>query len=129
MTRVNSEFEKFDAAIGTILKADPAKVKAEMGAAIEASKAERKARGERKRGRKPGTEISIPASSAALLESLQLLACRSELSRFRQSYVIDRILGRSREQALSKLPPEHFRSRLTDLADLVETELVQLGVL
>lgn len=37
----------------TILKADPAKVKAEMDAEIQASKAEREARGERKRGRKP----------------------------------------------------------------------------
>jgi len=48
-----SEFEQFDKAMGTILRADPNTVKAAMRAEIEASKREREARGERKRGRKP----------------------------------------------------------------------------
>ena len=39
--------------MGTILKADPAKVKAAVDAEIQASKTEREAKGERKRGRKP----------------------------------------------------------------------------
>jgi hypothetical protein len=53
MPRENAEFKKFNAAMDTILKADPVKVKAEMDAEIGASKAEREAKGERKRGRKP----------------------------------------------------------------------------
>jgi hypothetical protein len=39
--------------VSTILKADPAKVKAAVDAEIQASKTEREAKGERKRGRKP----------------------------------------------------------------------------
>jgi len=72
---------------------------------------------------------TVGASSSALLKMLQLLEYRSELSRFRQSYVINRILGRSREQALSGLLPELPQSRRIGLADLVENELAQLGVL
>ena len=53
MPKYSSEMRKFNSAMDTILKADPAKVKAEMDAEIEASKAEREAKGERKRGRKP----------------------------------------------------------------------------
>lgn len=49
----SSEFRIFNAAMGTILKADPAKVKAAVDAEIQASKTEREAKGERKRGRKP----------------------------------------------------------------------------
>ena len=49
----SKEYRAFNRAMDTILKADPAKVKAEVDAEIEASKAEREARGERKRGRKP----------------------------------------------------------------------------
>ncbi|MGA2847706.1 MAG: hypothetical protein ABSE46_01830 [Terracidiphilus sp.] len=54
----NHEFDAFNAAMDTILKADPAKVKAEMDAGIEASKREREARGERKRGRKAKVQPS-----------------------------------------------------------------------
>lgn len=56
--RTSSQFQKFDAAMGTILKADPAKVKTAMDAEIEASKREREARGERKRGRKARVQSS-----------------------------------------------------------------------
>ena len=51
--RTSREYQAFNRAMDTILKADPAKVKAEVDAEIEANKAEREARGERKRGRKP----------------------------------------------------------------------------
>lgn len=50
--KTSREFQEFNAAMDTILKADPAKVKAEVDAEIQASKNEREARGERKRGRK-----------------------------------------------------------------------------
>jgi len=50
--KASTEFDRFNAAMDTILKADPARVKAEVDAEIEASKAEREAKGERKRGRK-----------------------------------------------------------------------------
>ena len=50
-----SEYDTFNTAMATILRADPVKVKAEVDAQIQASKAEREARGERKRGRKPKT--------------------------------------------------------------------------
>ncbi|MGD0158496.1 MAG: hypothetical protein ABSB50_20590 [Terracidiphilus sp.] len=53
MTRTSSEFKEFNAAMDTILKADPARVKTEVDAEIQANKAERDAKGERKRGRKP----------------------------------------------------------------------------
>lgn len=48
----NLEYDTFNSAMDTILRADPAKVKAEAEAEIEASKRERQAKGERKRGRK-----------------------------------------------------------------------------
>jgi hypothetical protein len=51
--KTSQEYQTFNRAMDTILKADPAKVKAEVDAEIEASKAERAAKGERKRGRKP----------------------------------------------------------------------------
>jgi len=44
--------------MGTILKADPVKVKAAVDAKIQGSVAEREARGERKRGRKARKEAS-----------------------------------------------------------------------
>jgi hypothetical protein len=50
--KTSAEYQTFNRAMDTILKADPAKVKAEVDAEIQASKAEREARGERKRGRK-----------------------------------------------------------------------------
>jgi hypothetical protein len=51
--KTSREFQQFNAAMDTILKADPARVKAEVDADIQASKAERDARGEHKRGRRP----------------------------------------------------------------------------
>lgn len=47
-----SEFESFNAAIDTILKADPKAVKVAVDAEIHANTAERAAKGERKRGKK-----------------------------------------------------------------------------
>jgi hypothetical protein len=50
---MNREFHDFDKAMQTILRADPKTVKAAVDAEINAHTAERKANGERKRGRKP----------------------------------------------------------------------------
>ena len=50
--RTSNEYQNFNRAMDTILKADPAKVKAAVDAQVEANTAEREARGERKRGRK-----------------------------------------------------------------------------
>lgn len=47
-----TERDAFNAAMGMILRADPAKVKAAVDAEIQANIAEREAKGERKRGRK-----------------------------------------------------------------------------
>jgi hypothetical protein len=49
------EFAQFNDAIATILRADPKTVKAAVDAEIQEHTAEREARGERKRGRKPKT--------------------------------------------------------------------------
>lgn len=60
----NTEFAKFDKAMSAILRADPKAVKAAVDAEIDAHTAERKAKGERKRGRKPkATSVSVPVSS------------------------------------------------------------------
>jgi hypothetical protein len=62
---MKSEFDNFNTAMDTILRADAAKVKAEVDAEIRANVNERKARGERKRGRKPKTsQVSGRASTA-----------------------------------------------------------------
>jgi hypothetical protein len=60
----NPEFDTFNAAMDTILRADPKAVKAEMDAGIQASRVEREARGERRRGRKAKkvSSSSAPAS-------------------------------------------------------------------
>lgn len=58
--KVNHEYAAFNAAMGTILKADPAKVKAAVEAQVQGSVAEREARGERKRGRKAKTATRAP---------------------------------------------------------------------
>jgi hypothetical protein len=47
--------------MGTILKADPKAVKAAVDAEIQAHTAERKAKGERKRGRKPKAQRTTSA--------------------------------------------------------------------
>jgi hypothetical protein len=58
----SQEFSDFNKAMGAILRADPAKVKAAVDAEIQANTAERQARGEHKRGRKPKTSASRRAS-------------------------------------------------------------------
>lgn len=58
----SEEFTKFDAAMDTLLRADPAAVKAEMDRHQQEHAKEREAKGERKRGRKPK---SISASARA----------------------------------------------------------------
>jgi hypothetical protein len=52
MPSTSREYKTFNQAMNTILRADPVKVKAAVDAEIQASKNEREARGERKRGRK-----------------------------------------------------------------------------
>jgi hypothetical protein len=66
MTKQTGEFAAFNAAMATILKADPVKVKAGVDAQVQANTAEREARGERKRGRKARVQPSASgrASSA-----------------------------------------------------------------
>ena len=61
--KTSREFQEFNSAMDTILKADPAKVKAAVDAEIQTSIAEREARGERKRGRKPRSTSEAPASN------------------------------------------------------------------
>jgi hypothetical protein len=51
-----TEKSSFDAAMDTILRADPARVKAAVDAEIQANTAGRLAKGEHKRGRKPRTK-------------------------------------------------------------------------
>lgn len=60
MAKESSQYKAFNTAMDTILRADLTQVKASVDAEIEASKREREARGERKRGRK--TKISPSAS-------------------------------------------------------------------
>jgi hypothetical protein len=50
--RKSKEFKEFDRAMDAILRADPARVKAEVDAEIQAKTAEREAKGQKKRGRK-----------------------------------------------------------------------------
>lgn len=61
----NNEFDKFNAAMDTVLRADPARVKAEVDAEIREHTAERKAKGERKRGRKTRRSTSSGAAPAS----------------------------------------------------------------
>lgn len=67
MTTANrtEEFENFNDAMNTILRADPAKVKAAVDAQIRAHTAERMAKGERKRGRKPKKSSASARAAAA----------------------------------------------------------------
>lgn len=51
--KTSVEYQTFNRAMDKILRADPVKVKAEVDAEIQANVEERKAKGERKRGRKP----------------------------------------------------------------------------
>jgi hypothetical protein len=61
----STEFNNFNAAMGAILKADPKAVKAAVDAEIQAHTAERKAKGERKRGRKPKAQRTTSALDRA----------------------------------------------------------------
>jgi hypothetical protein len=54
----NLEYDTFNMAMATILRADPVKVKANVNAQVQANTAEREARGERKRGRKAKVQPS-----------------------------------------------------------------------
>jgi hypothetical protein len=56
--KASVEYEAFNQAMSTILKADPVKVKAAVDARVQANTAEREARGERKRGRKAKVQPS-----------------------------------------------------------------------
>jgi hypothetical protein len=51
--KTNSELDRFNTAMDTILRADPKAVKAAVEAEIRANTAQRQATGQRKRGRKP----------------------------------------------------------------------------
>lgn len=62
LIRLSREYEAFDDAMSRILRADPAKVKAQVDAGIREHSAERKAKGEHKRGRKPKASASGRAS-------------------------------------------------------------------
>jgi hypothetical protein len=64
MAPKNPEFSDFTNAMRKILRADPAKVKADVDAEIEAHTVERKARGERKRGRKPDSTSALGRASS-----------------------------------------------------------------
>lgn len=59
----SKEFLEFTKGMKKILQADPAKVKAELERQTRANTAERKARGEHKRGKKPNASGAAPASS------------------------------------------------------------------
>lgn len=61
----SAEFDAFNAAMSTILKADPKAVKAAVDAEIQTHTAERKAKGERKRGRKPKAQRATSALDRA----------------------------------------------------------------
>jgi len=54
----SSEYEQFNRTMGAILRADPKAVKDAVNAEIKASMAEREAKGQRKRGRKPNASAS-----------------------------------------------------------------------
>lgn len=60
--RKSREYQSFNSAMKTILRADPTAVKEAMEREKQANAAEREAKGERKRGRKPK---SISASARA----------------------------------------------------------------
>lgn len=64
--KTSQEFHQFNDAMATILRADPVTVKANVNAQVQATTAEREARGERKRGRKAKVQpsASVHVSSA-----------------------------------------------------------------
>ncbi len=63
--KTSQEFHQFNDAMATILRADPATVKANVDAKVQANTAERAARGERKRGRK----AKVQPSASGLVSS------------------------------------------------------------
>jgi hypothetical protein len=54
---MTSEFDAFNNAMDTILKADPVKVKAAVSAEILENTEDRAVKGQRKRGRKPTSSV------------------------------------------------------------------------
>jgi hypothetical protein len=62
--RGTREIEQFNKAMTAILRADPKAVKAAVDAEIQANIAEREARGERKRGRKPKAILASARASS-----------------------------------------------------------------
>jgi hypothetical protein len=62
---IGGEFKAFDDAMKTILRANPKAVKDAVEAEIETNTAEREARGELKRGRKPKKKATSSASGRA----------------------------------------------------------------
>lgn len=64
--KMMSQHDHFNSAMETILRADPRAVKAAVDAEIQSHTEGRKARGERKRGRKPKEKCSILTSDRAL---------------------------------------------------------------
>jgi hypothetical protein len=59
----NPEYEQFNRTMDAILRADPAAVKAAVDAEIKESTAEREAKGQKKRGRKPNASALGHAST------------------------------------------------------------------
>jgi hypothetical protein len=60
----NPEYEAFNRTMDAILRADPSVVKAAVDAEIKASTAEREAKGQRRRGRKPKASASALARAS-----------------------------------------------------------------
>jgi len=56
----NAEYEEFNRTMDAVLRANPKAVKDAVDAEIKASTAEREAKGQRKRGRKPNSSASGP---------------------------------------------------------------------
>jgi len=62
--KTSREYQAFNSAMKTILRADPTAVKDAIEREKRANAAEREAKGERKRGRKPKSSPSAHASDA-----------------------------------------------------------------
>ena len=65
MKKTAKEFKRFDDAMKTILRADPKQVKEAVEVEIQINTAEREARGEHKRGKKPKKQATSSASVRA----------------------------------------------------------------
>lgn len=67
--KTNPEFETFNNAMDTLLRADPKVVKAEMESDSRAHAAERQSKGEKKRGRKASGDGTFKANARDREES------------------------------------------------------------